>query len=173
MVECFGDVMLDALSPVDEERFLDGLLAKRTQSPRNRYRTLLHAMLNRAARHGHLTENPVQGIAKFKEPEGRIKFAMPEEEAAIRKALRPELRPLFTVSVHTGLRWGEQLALEWCDVDFVTGLITVRQSRSGYSRQVPMNSVVRPVVMDLAGQRQRPEDPGEPVFPCLHRQAGG
>jgi integrase len=171
MVECFRDVMLDALTPMDVEQFLDGLLAKRTQSTRNRYRTLLHAMLNRARRHGHLTGNPMQGIAKFKEPEGRIKFAMPEEEAAIREALRPELRPLFTVSVHTGLRWSEQLALEWRDVDFLTGLITVRQSKSGYSRQVPMNSVVRPVVMDLAGQRQRPEDPGEPVFRCLHRQA--
>ena len=73
--------------------------------------------------------------------------------------------------MHTGLRWSEQLALEWRHVDFLTGLITVRQSKSGYSRQVPMNSVVRAVLMDLAGQRQRPEDPGEPVFRCSHKQA--
>jgi len=171
MVEHFGDSMLDALTPADVERFLDGLLGERTKSTRNRYRTLLHAMLSRAIRHGRLIVNSVQGIAKFKEPEGRVKFVLPEEEVAIREALRPEFRPLFTVSVHTGLRWGEQLALEWRDVDFLTRLITVRQSKSGYSRQVPMNSVVRPVLMDLAGQRLRPDDPGEPVFRCPHKQA--
>ncbi len=171
MVEALGDVLLDALTHADVEKFLDGLLVERTQSTRNRYRTLLHAMLNRARRYGHLPGNPVQEVAKFKEPEGRIKFVMLEEEQAIREALRPELRPLFTASVHTGLRWSEQLALEWRHVDFLTGLITVRQSKSGYSRQVPMNSVVRAVLMDLAGQRQRPEDPGEPVFRCPHKQA--
>jgi integrase len=128
-------------------------------------------MFNRAKRHGHVAENLVQGIAKFREPEGRIKFVMREEETAIRQALRPELRSLFIVSVHTGLRWSEQVGLEWRDVDFLTGHITVEQSKSGYSRQVPMNSVVRPLLMDLAGQRQRPEDPDEPVFRCSHKQA--
>src|SRR5215467_14123881 len=111
MVEALGDVLLDALTHADVEKFLDGLLVERTQSTRNRYRTLLHAMLNRARRYGHLPGNPVQEVAKFKEPEGRIKFVMLEEEQAIREALRPELRPLFTASVHTGLRWSEQLAL--------------------------------------------------------------
>jgi len=171
MVEALGDVLLDALTHADVERFLDGLLADRTQSTRNRYRTILHAMLSRAKRYGYLTNNPVQGVAKFKEPDGRITFVMPEEEETIQEALRPELRPLFTVSVHTGLRWSEQLALEWRHVDFLTGLITVRQSKSGYSRQVPMNSVVRAVLMDLAGQRQRPEDPAEPVFRCQYKKA--
>jgi hypothetical protein len=74
-------------------------LEKRTQSTRNRYRTLLHAMLSRAKRHGRLAANPVQGVPRFKEPEGRTLYLMPEdkapEEAAIRDALRFDLRPLF------------------------------------------------------------------------------
>src|SRR5215470_18570686 len=48
----FGDQLLDELAPAAIERFLDGLLTGRSQSTRNRYRTLLHAMLNRAVRHG-------------------------------------------------------------------------------------------------------------------------
>lgn len=162
------------------ERFL---LEKRSQSTRNRYRTLLHAMFNRAIRHGLLTVNPAKGIAKFKEPEGRIQYLMPEEEAAVRAALapeplrtgrpkldtvRPDLGPLFAVSVHTGLRWSEQLALRWADVDLLTGLITMRHSNTGYSRQVPMNSVVRSAALDLAAQRGRPDDPEEPVFRCSY-----
>jgi integrase len=183
MSEAFGDIVLDALTLADVERFLDGLLKDRSQSTRNRYRTLLQAMLNRAKRHGRLSSNPVEGVGKFKEPEGRTLYLTPEEETAVRDTLSPDsmrtgrptldngrsdLRPLFTASVHTGLRWSEQRALRWADVDFLTGLITVRRSKTGYSRQVPMNSVVSSVLMDLASQRTRPDDPEEPVFRCSY-----
>jgi integrase len=130
-------------------------------------------------RHGLLLVNPAKGSTKSKEPEGRIQYLTHEEETAVREALapeairtgrpkldmiRPDLRSLFSVSVHTGLRWSEQLALRWEDVDFLAGIMTVTQSKSGYSRQVPMNSVVRSVLLDLAGQRTRPGDPDEMVF---------
>jgi site-specific recombinase XerD len=48
--------------------------------------------------------------------------------------------------------------------------LTVRHSKTGYARQVPMNSLVRSQLMDLAGQRERPADPQEPVFRCQHQQ---
>lgn len=171
MTAAFGAAMLDGLTTADIERFLDGLLVKRSQSTRNRYRTLLHAMLNRARRHGRLPLNPVQGIGKFKESEGRTLYLMPEDEAAVREALRPDLRPLFTVSVHTGLRWSEQIGLRWADVDFLAGLITVTHSKTGYSRQVPMNSLVRSLLVDLGTRRQRPGDPEELVFACSYTAA--
>ncbi len=72
--------------------------------------------------------------------------------------------------VNTGLRWSEQRRLEWRDVDFLTGLLTVRQSKSGHSRQIPMNSVVRSTLFDLASRRQDPENPAEIVFRCPYRQ---
>jgi hypothetical protein len=49
-------------------------------------------------------------------------------------------------------------------VDFLTGLITVRQTKSGYARQIPMNSLVRSAMVDLGSQRSSPDDPEEPVF---------
>jgi site-specific recombinase XerD len=175
LVECFGDMMLNQVSPADVERFLDGLLKTRKPATVNRWRILLQAMLTRAKRHGLLSVNPVQGVAKRPEPEGRTLYLLPEDKAqdepAIRAALRPDLRPLFTVSVHTGLRWSEQLALRWRDVDFFTGCITVPMSKSGRSRQVPMNSTVRSTLMDLAGQRHRPDDPEERVFRCSYGKA--
>ncbi len=175
LVERFGDMMLDQVSSADVERFLDGLLKTRKPSTVNRWRILLQAMLNRAKRHGLLAVNPVRGVARRPEPEGRTLYLLPVDKApdeqAIRAALRSDLRPLFTVSVHTGLRWSEQLALRWRDVDFFTGNITVSMSKSGRSRQVPMNSTVRSTLMDLAGQRQRPDDPEERVFRCPYRKA--
>jgi Site-specific recombinase XerD len=179
MMSTFRDKRLDEITMADVEKFLDQILQKRTPSTRNRYRTTLHAIFNRAVRHGLLLVNPAKGSTKSKEPEGRIQYLTHEEETAVREALapeavrtgrpkldmiRPDLRSLFSVSVHTGLRWSEQLALRWEDVDFLAGFITVTQSKSGYSRQVPMNSVVRSVLLDLAGQRTRPGDPDEMVF---------
>ncbi len=70
-----------------------------------------------------------------------------------------------------GLRWSEQIALEWRDVDFFSGSVGVQRSKSGYSRAVPMNSVVRSVLMDVAAQRQRHDDPSERVFKCSYVQA--
>jgi integrase len=170
MKKAFGEMKLDAITARDVDSFLDGLLQDRSHSTRNRYRTLLHAMFNRAMRHGHASTNPVKGVGKFKEPEGRIKFLLGEEEVVVRDALHADLQPLFTVSVHTGLRWSEQLALEWQDVDVLIQQIRVRQSKTGYTRQVPMNSIVRSVLFDLAAQRRTPNDPEEPVFACLHKQ---
>jgi len=130
MASVFADIKLDSITTADIDRFLDGLLAKRSGATRNRYRTTLHAMYNRALRHGIVPVNPVHGITRAKEPEGRTLYLAPDDEAAVRGQLDPEgprsgrrtldarrgdLRPLFTVSVNTGLRWSEQRRLEWRD----------------------------------------------------------
>ena len=128
-------------------------------------------MFKRALRLGLVPTNPVTGIAKAKEPGGRILYLPPTtpdrpafEENALRDALALELRPLFKVSVQTGLRWSEQVGLRWRDVDLLARVITVPRSKHGRSRQVPMNSVVRSVLIDLGARRQRPDDPDEMVF---------
>ena len=185
MVTVFGGAKLDTIAPADVERFLDGLLAERSHATVNRYRTTLHAMFNRAIRHGLLSANPAKGTSKFKEAEGRTLYITPEAETSIHDQLGPDatatgrptldarrgdLRLLFSVSIHTGLRWSEQCRLEWRDADLLMGVLTVRQSKSGHSRQIPMNSVVRSALVDLASQRREPDNPEEPVFRVPYRQ---
>src|SRR5438445_13190038 len=104
-------------------------------------------MLSRARRHGLLAANTVKGVAKFKEPEGRIQFAMPEQEAVILDALRPDLRSLFAISINTGLRWSEQIDLEWRYVDFMTGLLIAERSKRGYFGPVRMHLIARSVLL--------------------------
>jgi integrase len=54
--------------------------------------------------------------------------------------------------------------LRWQDIDLLTGFITVPQSKHGQARRVPLNSIVRSVLFDLGGRRERPDDAGELVF---------
>ena len=167
-----GAKKLDEVTPADVERFLRSLReAERPVAPAtvNRYRDLLSGMFKRAIRLGLLASNPVKGIGKLKEAGARVVFLTAGEDQALKGALPAELQPLFALSVHTGLRWSEQAALRWRDVDVLTRVITVGRSKNGHSRRVPMNSVVRSVLYDLAGGRERPDDPTETVFRAAYR----
>src|SRR5262249_12232089 len=142
LAEQFGDKKLDEVAPLEIERFRDSLLEKRTKATANRYRDLLSAIFKRAIRDGHLAVNPVKTISKFKEnnERERVAYLTEDEEGALLGALPPIYRPHFLVSIHTGLRWSEQMGLRWCDVDLLSGFITVPRSKHGRARRVPMNS---------------------------------
>jgi integrase len=137
---------------------------------------ILSGMFKRAVRLGLVGSNPVKGIPKVKEAGGRVLYLPPAtkdrqayEEAALTKALPAELRSLFLVSVHPGLRWSEQSALRWKDVDVLSSTLTVAQSKNGHQRTVPMNTTVRSVFMDASLSRQRTDQPNERVFPMAYR----
>lgn len=166
LVTAFGERRLDEIQPVDVERFRDGLLATRGRATANRYRALLSAIYRRAIRQGTAESNPVRAVPTFKENGERLIYLTPEEEAAVLAALLPQHRPLFVVSVNTGLRWSEQVSLRWRDVDMLTGFLTVARSKHGQGRRVPMNTVVRSVLVSLAAQRATLDAPDELVFPA-------
>jgi integrase len=154
----WGSRPLDSITSADVEQFLTALRtgpAPLSPSTVNRYRDRVSGMFKRAIRIGLVERNPAWGIPKSKEPGGRILYLMPPEESAVRDCLPPEFRPAFTAALHTGLRWSEQAALVWRDVDVLVGSIGVGRSKNGYGRRVPINSVVRSVLVDVASRRRR------------------
>jgi integrase len=60
--------------------------------------------------------------------------------------------------------------LTWRCVDFLTGALTIEESKTGRSRVVPMNSLVRDVLTELATPRKRIGDPREAVFADASRR---
>lgn len=164
MVRAWGGLKLDQITTVHVEHFLAKLLDGRKGTTVNRYTTALSGLFSRAVRHGFLTANPVQGITRHPEPSGRVIYLTPATERAVLAALNPDHHALFQVSLHTGMRWSEQVRLTWKAVDFLTGSITIEVSKSGKSRVVPMNSVVREILTELATVRRRLGDSRERVF---------
>lgn len=99
----------------------------------------------------------VPRIRLEKEPEGRIRWLEPDEEArllaACSESRNPQLRGLVTVALETGLRRGELLGLTWDRVDLSRGVLRLEFTKSGRRREVPMRQAVYDVLAAMPGER--------------------
>lgn len=95
----------------------------------NKWMLLLGAILNEGCdRHG-LT-SPSRGIKPLKQKRTEIHpFTLTEVEALI-QTVRADFRPYLVLRLQTGLRTGEADGLQWEDIDFSQGTITVRRTQS-------------------------------------------
>lgn len=92
-----------------------------------------------------IRENPVSQVEPLIENNHRTRFLQIDEEQRLKEALKfyPYLEIISTVALHTGMRRGEILKLEWRDVHLSKGYIHVRETKSGHNRDVPINQAVR------------------------------
>ena len=54
------------------------------------------------------------------------------------------VKPMVELSLHTGMRWGELVQLEWNEVNLDNGILTVlgKTEKTGKTRHIPLNTVV-------------------------------
>ena len=83
----------------------------------------------------------VPRIRLEREPEGRIVWLEPDEEARLLEAARASrtkhLAGLVTVALESGLRRAELLGLSWDRVDFSRGVLRLEKTKSGKRREYP------------------------------------
>ena len=73
-----------------------------------------------------------------------------EEQRLIESAV-PHFVPMLIVAINTGMRKGELLDLQWEQVDFKNLTITIKQSKSGRVRHIPVNNKVQEALESLLG----------------------
>ena len=80
---------------------------------------------------------------------------------------RPDLHPLFSLLVYTGVRRGEALGLRWSDVDLERRMITVRRSYDGQTKSSKQRTVPLPSALTTILKAYRLADPwqGDLCFP--------
>jgi len=81
----------------------------------------------------------------------RVRFLSATEETKLLVALQKEWGqhvPAFLVSIHTGMRAGEQFQLKWRDVSLERRLISLPKTKSGKARHVPLNAVACRALQD-------------------------
>ncbi|HKN74219.1 MAG TPA: site-specific integrase [Candidatus Acidoferrum sp.] len=108
----------------------------------NRYRALLSLTYRLAIRNGKVRENPARLVPHRLEDNARIRFLSFDEETSVRKAIGekcPGHIAEFDLALNTGLRLSEQYGLLWEDVSIPLRFLTIRRSKNGTMRHVPLN----------------------------------
>jgi integrase len=114
----------------------------------------LSAIFREAIKRGFVDRNPVKGVRKLPEENIIIRYLSADEEKSLLAACAPTLVPVVMLALHTGMRLGELLHLEWKDIDFEQRLIRVKLTKSHRTRYLPMNARA---VETLKGLPRRPD----------------
>lgn len=100
-----------------------------------------------------LTENPARNVKRLKGANKRIRYLMPDEIQILLtncdRLLRGLLKSLVTVALHTGARKGELQDLQWSQVDFEQGIISLLDTKNGERRDIPMNETVKATLKEM------------------------
>lgn len=118
----------------------------------NREMQTLRAVWRRARDVWRAEVAPVNWTAHMlTEPRERVRCLTAEQQAALRAALRPDLRDAMDFAVLTGLRQGEQLGLIWGDIDL--GAMVMRVPRKGGAPGETETVPITPAVLEVLGRQ--------------------
>nr|WP_239524180.1 site-specific integrase [Geodermatophilus normandii] len=166
-----GRLTLDKVRPSHVEGWVVELCRKglADSTIRSAY-TILRAVLDTAVRDGALASNPAAVLRRPKVLAKEAPHLTPAQVAdLLHSADNTRYAPLFALLVHTGLRRGEALALQWSDVDLdkhllrvrgtlarVQGRLLVTEPKTAKSkRSVPISAPAEPLLRGIrAGQAE-------------------
>lgn len=136
----FTGKTLNHITPKEVEAYRDDRLQVVKPATVARELAALQNLYSRAVRDGKAASNPVKAITMPKVNNARTRYLTEDEEARLLAALSERHRLAVMFALDTGLRFSEQLGLQWQDVDFKAEVLTIRQSKHGEARHVPLNS---------------------------------
>jgi site-specific recombinase XerD len=136
----FGNRPAASITPQELSRWLDH--QTRTPATRNRYRAFISMVYRQGIRNGRVTVNPARLVRQRRENNARLRFLSAEEAGKLRSIIEehyPHHVPAFDVALNTGMRKSEQFRLTWADVSLERRSITLRDTKNGSMRHVPLN----------------------------------
>lgn len=154
VLEHFGDARLASLNGLHLEQYRQARLSQGvSRSTVNREMSILGTLYNRAIKWKWATSNPVKDLDPYREPPGRVRFLAPEEITRLLAACPAHFRPIVVLALNTGMRRGEILGLTWSQIDMKAGTATLRLTKNGRCRVVPLNQTVLASLEELRGGR--------------------
>lgn len=149
---------LSTISKQDIVLLKDDLLAKgRAASTVNHYLNALSQLYQIAINEWGLNlSNPITGIKRMSEPQGRMKRLSADAEAFLLNQCQElslsYLSDIIVIAIETGMRCGEILSMRWEDVDFNNRRVLLRHTKNGDSRQVPLTSKAKEILELLSSK---------------------
>ena len=150
-------VKLKAVTSELVEEYKGRVLQKSSAANFNHDLELIKAMLNKAVEWKCLKENPLKQVKNLRNDRAReIRYLTTDEIEKILTLADSLMEKFVKILLHTGMRRGELIFLEWEDIDFQNKLIKVQSKpESGFhpksykARSIPMNTEVERILMDL------------------------
>lgn len=114
----------------------------------NKELTALRHVFNKAMQWGYLLASPMASVERMKVSQKKVRFLTVEEIDLVLSVASPMIGQIILTAIHTGLRRSELFRLEWSDVDFDRGVITVtgkgkEHTKNYRDREVPMTFALR------------------------------
>ena len=176
LVPYFGD---HDLRQIRESDLLDYIRVKMAKGlvPKTikNHLSILRRVFNLLAREEVVSRNPVSRLGELMRKVGDAAATQTEEVEhwsreeiekliATARETEPRFAPFLVLLFSTGMRRGEALGLQWGDVDFEGGLLTIRRAivkegvttpKSGKARKVRMTPALVEELFGVLGERRR------------------
>lgn len=140
---------LQEITTQDVERLKGKLKEEIAPATVNLHLALLKHLYTKAMEWGKADKNPAKPVKFFRANNARVRYLTEEEEARLKAVFPPEHWSKVEVATHTGMRRGEQFNLEWSNVNFQAGVLTIPRSKHGEARHIPMNDRVVEILRSL------------------------
>lgn len=150
-----ANLPLESITPARVASWRDARLKEVSPVSVRREMIILGAVFKVAiSEWGWARVSPLDGVKKPQPGPARRRGISQEEIDAITENLRsmrsgPQVIQLFTLSLETGMRLSEMLSLRWEDVREKS--VTLRATKNGDAREVPLSSVAREVIAARRG----------------------
>jgi integrase len=101
---------------------------QRSRGTKAKIRNVMSAICSHAVRYGWMKSNPIRAVRQSAKREHVPTPLTALELQALFAELGPRDRTLVLLDAPTGMRRGELLALQWCDIDFQKLTLNIRKS---------------------------------------------
>lgn len=157
--EHFNELSAEGITSEDIQSWLLEQSDERGWKPatRNRYRDAFSLVFRRAVENHVLTVNPATLVKAKPEHNERVRFLSAKEEEELFAVLKKHWAqhvPAFLVSIHTGMRAGEQFQLRWQDVSLERHMISLPRTKSGKARHIPLNAIASAALQERKREQQ-------------------
>lgn len=162
LVGFFGKKFLHEVTPRLITQYQDQRKQEISAINANTAVKILRRAFNLAIQWGYVNFNPTKGIEFFREAKRKPRFLSIEEINRLLNYCNGYLKEMVLLALHTGMRKGEILGLNWNNADLRNRLIVLEKTKNNEIREIPMSNVVYDML--LVKYREKIRDSEEYVF---------
>lgn len=161
LVPFFGDTLLRSIEHEDVEAYKAMRLELVSLNTVNHELTNLSHMLKMAIKWGYLERNVMASVERFKLTRTTPGYLSEGEVARLLDAAEGTyIYPILVTALHTGMRRAELFNLQWPDVDFAQGTITIQgkadwHTKNYKARTMQMTPVLESALLEVWRQDHR------------------